>query len=100
MGYRYEYHTWEIRAYDHSTAIGALKPKILFVRYEQLWDDNIRLIPKLQKYVNIYATVTERARRAALQITFGLRTYLGRDVARMIGKMVYATRFTEDWELN
>lgn len=68
--------------------------------YEQLWDDNIRLIPKLQKYVNIYATVTERARRAALQTTFGLRTYLGRDVARIIGKMVYATRFTEDWELN
>lgn len=33
-----------------------------------------------------------RARRAALQTTFGLGRILGRDVARMIGKMVYETR--------
>ena len=62
--------------------------------YEQLWDDNVRIIPEFQEHVNFYATVTERARRAALQTTFGLREILGRDVARMIGRMVYETRFT------
>jgi hypothetical protein len=49
--------------------------------------------------IEFYLDVTHRARRAALQTTILLVRYVGRDVARLIGKMVYETRDdVEVWE--
>ena len=60
--------------------------------YEAFWGPHHGLHKRYQKCIRIYLDITERARRAALQTTFGLREILGRDVARMIGRMVYETR--------
>jgi TPR repeat protein len=61
--------------------------------YEALWDkDRVPTAAEHLKCIDVYLTITHRARRAALQTTLGLRQYLGRDVARLIGQIVYQTR--------
>jgi hypothetical protein len=45
--------------------------------------------------INLYLTVSHRARQAALQTVSALRQMLGRDVAQLIGKLVYSTRETD-----
>jgi hypothetical protein len=62
--------------------------------YEVIWGPKHKLNPKYRTCIRIYLDITERARRAALQTTFGLRAILGKDIARMIGKMVYEMRIT------
>jgi len=42
-----------------------------------------------------YLNCSHRARIAALQVVIGLRPLLGRDVATLIGKLVYSTRDSE-----
>jgi hypothetical protein len=63
--------------------------------YDQLWDADKHPHDSYLQCIDVHLTVTHRARRAALQAVTGLRQYLGRDVARLIGKMVYDTRQTE-----
>lgn len=60
--------------------------------YEELWEPGVHPHPNYLKAIQFYLTVRSEARRAALQSIFGLRPVLGRDVAIMIGKMVYALR--------
>jgi TPR repeat protein len=61
-------------------------------RYDQFWDDCEKPHDLYIRCVEIYLTATHRARRAALHTTLGLRQYIGRDVAKLIGQMVYQTR--------
>jgi hypothetical protein len=70
--------------------------------YRQLWKDGEH--PSASPWshcIVVYQIVTERARRAALQTVVALRPLCGgsRDVARLIGRAVYKTRYThtKDW---
>lgn len=60
--------------------------------YEQLWGSYWKPKKEYLGSIELYLDITHRARRAALQTTVGLRMRLGRDVARLIGKMVYESR--------
>jgi hypothetical protein len=63
--------------------------------YEQLWDEKncVRITQESKDAIQVYVRVTERARRAALQTVAALlRTKCGRDVARLIGQLVYGKR--------
>jgi hypothetical protein len=53
----------------------------------------------MQYCLYVYNTATNRARRAALEACAVLRRLLGRDVAQMIAREIYATRATdpESW---
>ena len=65
--------------------------------YDQLWD--VDKLPHESHLccIDVFLTVTHRARRAALQTVAGLRELgLPRDVAVLIGRMVFATR-TDAW---
>ena len=65
--------------------------------YDQFWDACRHPHDSYLRCINVFLTVTHRARRAALQTVAGLRELgLPRDVAVLIGKMVYATR-TDAW---
>jgi hypothetical protein len=65
--------------------------------YDQFWDSGKHPHDSHVQCIDIYLAVTHRARRAALQTVAGLRELgLPRDVAVLIGKMVYATR-TDAW---
>lgn len=66
--------------------------------YEQFWDPVYYPNNEYQDCIQLYLDTIHLARRAALQMTFGLRPILGRDVAQMIGKMVYEMR--TDWQAN
>lgn len=66
--------------------------------YEELWEPGVHPHPNYLKAIQLYLKVKSEARRAALQAIFGLRPVLGRDVAIMIGKMVYALR-GDHWSL-
>jgi hypothetical protein len=65
--------------------------------YEALWDKCKLPYAAHLKCIDVYLTITHRARRASLQTTVGLRQYIGRDVARLIGQMVYQTRAEAWW---
>lgn len=52
----------------------------------------IRLEKKYGRCIYVYLEIMHRARRAALQATVVLKNYIGIDVARLIGKMIYETR--------
>ena len=61
--------------------------------YDQLWDAGRHPHDSWMPCIEVYLTVTHRARRAALQTVVGLRELgLPRDVAVLIGRAVYATR--------
>ena len=61
--------------------------------YNQFWDSNRVIgLTYLNGCIELYLTHLHYARRAALQTVVALRTLLGRDVAQIIGKLVYATR--------
>lgn len=60
--------------------------------YEQFWDKYNYLDESYLRCIDVYLTVMHRARQAALQTVTGLGRFVGRDVARLIGKMVYNTR--------
>ena len=65
--------------------------------YDQLWDADKHPHDSFMTCIDIFLTVAHRARRAALQTVAGLRELgLPRDVAVLIGRMVYATR-TDAW---
>ena len=65
--------------------------------YDQLWDEGRHPHDSFMRSIAVFLVVTHRARRAALQTVAGLREIgLPRDVAVLIGKMVYATR-TDAW---
>ena len=65
--------------------------------YDQFWDPDKQPNETLMRCIGIHLTVTHLARRAALQTVAGLRELgLPRDVAVLIGRMVYATR-TDSW---
>jgi hypothetical protein len=68
--------------------------------HEQFWDFFIHPDISYLKCIRLYRVVTRRARRAALQTVDVLRRRkdigLPRDVARLIGQFVYATR-TDAW---
>ena len=65
--------------------------------YDQLWDAGRHPNEVLIRCVDIYLAVMHRARRAALQTVAGLREIgLPRDVAVLIGRIVYETR-TDAW---
>jgi len=63
--------------------------------FDDFWDGT-RSIHKRDEWLNecieLYLTHSHSARRAALQTVVALRPLLGRDVARMIGKLVYLVR--------
>jgi hypothetical protein len=60
--------------------------------YDQFWDKGRHPHEAYQRAIDVYLTELHRARRAALQATFCLSVSLGKNVARLIGKMVYQTR--------
>jgi hypothetical protein len=60
--------------------------------YEQFWDTDSHPHDVYLHCIDAYLTIMHSARQAALQTIAGLKQYLGRDVARLIGKMVYDTR--------
>jgi hypothetical protein len=67
--------------------------------YEQFWDTDKHPHGVYLPCIDVYLTVMHRARQAALQAVTGLRQYLGgRDVARLIGKIVYGTRQSDAHE--
>jgi hypothetical protein len=66
--------------------------------YRRLWKDGGERPSKVwRRCIYVYQSVTERARRAALQTVVAIRPLCGgsRDVARLIGKAVYKTRYTD-----
>jgi hypothetical protein len=70
--------------------------------YHRLWKDGERP-NKIWRYcIYVYQSVTERVRRAALQTVVALRPLCGgsRDVARLIGRAVYKTRYTDTFDWN
>lgn len=84
--------------YDHRRRQSASESFVIgreLYEYEELWGPHHKPHKFYRRCIRIYLDVTERARRAALQTTFGLRPILGRDVSRMIGRMVYGTRLTD-----
>ena len=65
--------------------------------YDQLWDAGKQPNDLYLSCMELHFSVTHRARRAALQTVAGLREVgLPRDVAVLIGQMVYETR-TDAW---
>lgn len=60
--------------------------------YEEFWEKGTHPIDFHKRCIKFYLDQIQRMRRAALQTVFGLRRILGRDVAVMIGKMVYESR--------
>ncbi len=61
--------------------------------YDQFWDDDKRFPDNLARCVDVFLTLTHRARVAALQTVSALpRRGLPRDVAVLIARSVYATR--------
>jgi hypothetical protein len=60
--------------------------------YDEFWDPGTHPHESWFPSIRLYREVTNRARRAALQTVVVLRFCLGRDVARMIGMMVYRSR--------
>jgi hypothetical protein len=78
--------------------------QILFVIGRELdgvdhfWDTNKKLAPDWQRCVDVYLAVTRRARVAALQTVFAMKTFvvgcrpMGRDVATLLAKLVYESR--------
>ena len=65
--------------------------------YERFWDKRNYLDNSYLHCIDVYLTVMHRARQAALQTVTGLRRFVGRDVARLIGKMVYNTRQSDSY---
>jgi hypothetical protein len=61
--------------------------------YDQFWDTDEHPHESLLKCVEIYHIITRRARRAALACVLVLKSCLCRDVARIIAKLVYDSRF-------
>lgn len=57
--------------------------------YSVIWNNEKTPKEVWLQCIEVYLDEMHRARRAALQTTFGLRRILGRDVAGMIGKMIY-----------
>ena len=78
--------------------------QILFVIGRELdgvdhfWDANKKIAPDWQRCVEVYLTVTRRARAAALQTVFAMKKFvvgcrrMGRDVATLLAKLVYMSR--------
>ena len=65
--------------------------------YDQFWDADRHPRDSYLQCIDVSLTVTHRARRAALQTVAGLKELgLPRDVAVLIGRMVYTTR-TDAW---
>ena len=60
--------------------------------YEDLWGDHLVLSEDLIRCIDFYLTVVHAARVAALQTVLILRRHLVKDVAILIGKMIYDTR--------
>ena len=65
--------------------------------YSQIWDSGYLYEPNqpyVERSIDVYLTVTHRARRAALQTVAGLWQVVGlpHDVAVLIGRAVYETR--------
>lgn len=60
--------------------------------YEEFWDPGHHPHESWFPSIRLYREVTNRVRRAALQAVVALRPRLGRDVARLIGMMVYRSR--------
>lgn len=60
--------------------------------YASIWRKGRELDPVYIQCIEFYLNSIHRARRAALQTVVGLRPILGRDVACMIGKMIYGIR--------
>jgi TPR repeat protein len=61
--------------------------------YEQLWDKgNHPPDEKITCFIDVYRTVTQRARQAALCTVMALTSVVVRDVAKLIGKTIYAAR--------
>jgi hypothetical protein len=65
--------------------------------YRRLWNDKVHPSSTWLHCIFVYQRVTDKARRAALQTIVALRPLCGgsRDVARLIGKAVYKTRYTD-----
>ena len=63
--------------------------------YPQYWVEGHFPRRESMDCISIYETISNRARRSSLQVVAALKPFLGRDVATMIGKMVYKTRETE-----
>ena len=65
---------------------------------DQFWDTNKKILPNWQRCVDVYLTVTRRARVAALQTVFAMKNFvvgcrrLGRDLATLLAKLVYVSR--------
>jgi TPR repeat protein len=65
---------------------------------DQFWDTNKKITPEWQRCVDVYLAVMHCARVAALYTVFAMKTRvvggrrIGRDVATLLAKMVYATR--------
>ena len=61
--------------------------------FGEFWDEGRRPDESYLRCIDVYLSVTHRARRAALQTVAGLRELgLPRDVAVLIGRAVYDTR--------
>ena len=61
--------------------------------YDQFWDPGTRPAERDLLCVEVYLTTTHNARRAALQtVAMLMENKFPRDVAKLIAKMVYATR--------
>jgi hypothetical protein len=61
--------------------------------YQVLWNNEQPPDKLWLQCIEFYLDTIHRARRAALQTTFGLGRILGRDVARMIGKIIISKGF-------
>jgi hypothetical protein len=67
--------------------------------YYEIWGHKIHT-PWLKECIELYLTRSHFARRAALQTVVALTPLLGRDVARIIGKLVYSAREEPPAETN
>lgn len=65
--------------------------------YDQFWDHGNVPHERYLRCIDVYLTVMHRARQAALQTVTGLGRFVGRDVAKLIGKMVYDTRQSDSY---
>ena len=65
---------------------------------DQFWDTNKKISPNWQQCIDVYVTVTRRARVAALQTVFAIKNFvigcrrIGRDIATLLAKLVYVSR--------
>jgi hypothetical protein len=60
--------------------------------YESFWDPGHQPFDWQKACIEFYRDIAHSVRRSALFITFALRCILGRDVARLIGQLVYDSR--------